>query len=285
MHILQKTLAQTQLKAPYTAQQLSQAAMNFDGLQLDHQFPCRSRMPEQLNFISLPRSPSLNAHASAPLASNVPLAHINVPTLSSLVLSPKPPHFPLIPQALRFAPSRPQAFSLQANNPVTDNVNPFSFSLPAHFISSANIFVPQLIHPPLPQKVYQLQNVVPITHAAPALPDPSVWRLPAAVPSNALPVVCKSVDLKTVKPAPLSNPYVPTSLRSSFHVQAASGFQNYVTLDFMQTNPFRYCTGIAPLLSLRSFRQRMERPFRTRFVGVANRIQHLRLLLWTPRIW
>ena len=35
----------TQLNAPNTARQLSQATMHFDGLQLDHQFPRRSSMP------------------------------------------------------------------------------------------------------------------------------------------------------------------------------------------------------------------------------------------------
>ena len=40
----------TQLNAPNTARQLSQALMHFDGLQLVHQFPRRSSMPGQLNF-------------------------------------------------------------------------------------------------------------------------------------------------------------------------------------------------------------------------------------------
>ena len=36
-----------QLIAPNAARQLSQATMQFDGLQLDHQFPRRSSMPGQ----------------------------------------------------------------------------------------------------------------------------------------------------------------------------------------------------------------------------------------------
>ena len=44
----------TQLNAPNTARQLSQATMQFDGLQLDHQFPRRSSMPGQLNLVSPP---------------------------------------------------------------------------------------------------------------------------------------------------------------------------------------------------------------------------------------
>ena len=66
----------TQLNAPNTAQQLSQATMHFDGLQLDHQFPRRSSMPGQLNSVSPPRSPPLNTLVNAPLAFNPQQAHI-----------------------------------------------------------------------------------------------------------------------------------------------------------------------------------------------------------------
>ena len=38
----------TQLNAPNTARQLSQATMHFDGLELDHQFP-RSSTPLQVD--------------------------------------------------------------------------------------------------------------------------------------------------------------------------------------------------------------------------------------------
>ena len=69
----------TQLNAPKTARQLSQATMNFNGLQLDHQFPRRSSMPGQLNLVSPPHSPPLNEIVNAPLAPNPPQAHINVP--------------------------------------------------------------------------------------------------------------------------------------------------------------------------------------------------------------
>ena len=69
----------TQLNAPYTARQLCQAAMHFDGIQLDHHFPRRSSMPGQLNLVSPPHSPPLNALANAPLAPNPPQAQINVP--------------------------------------------------------------------------------------------------------------------------------------------------------------------------------------------------------------
>ena len=69
----------TQLNAPNTARQLSQATMHFDGLQLDHQFPRRSSMLGQLNLVSPPRSPPLNTLVNAPLALNPQQAHINVP--------------------------------------------------------------------------------------------------------------------------------------------------------------------------------------------------------------
>ena len=68
-----------QLNAPNTARQLSQATMNFNGLQLDHQFPRRSSMPGQLNLVNPPHSPPLNEIVNAPLALNPPQARINVP--------------------------------------------------------------------------------------------------------------------------------------------------------------------------------------------------------------
>ena len=118
----------TQLNAPNTARQLSQATMPFDGLQLDHQFPRRSSMPGQLNSVSPSRSLPLNTLVNAPLALNSQQAHINVPAPPSPVLYPEPPHFPLIPPAFRFPPSPPQALPLQATNPVANNVNPTPFS-------------------------------------------------------------------------------------------------------------------------------------------------------------
>ena len=235
----------TQLNAPNTARQLSQATMHFDGLQLDHQFPRRSSMPGQLNLVSLPRSPPLNTLVNAPLALNPQQAHINVPAPASPVLNPAPPHFPLIPPAFRFPPLPPQALPLHATNPVANNINRLPHSPPATNIFSANVFVPQLIHPPPPKKSFQPQNFVAITHAPPAPPDPNVWRFPAAVPSNAVPLVRTSANLNTVQPAPLINPHITTSHRSS-HVQAAAVPQNYVTSDFMQANPFSSSTGIAP---------------------------------------
>ena len=114
-------------------------------------------------------------------------------------------------------------------------------------------------------------------------PDPNVLRFPAALPSNAVPLVCTSVNINTVQPAPLSNPEVPTSLRYSFHVQAAAGSQNYVESDFKQANPF--LPQVPPqLLSLQSLRHRIELPFRIPCVGVTPRIPHLRLLLRTPPV-
>ena len=235
----------TQLNAPNTARQLSQATMHFDGLQLDHQFPRRSNMPGQLNLVSPSRSLPLSTFVNAPLAVNPQQAHINVPAPQPPVINPAPPHFPLIPPAFRFPPSPPQALPLQATNPVANNVNLLPHSPPAPFISSANNFVPQLIHPPPPKKSFQPQNIVPITHAPPAAPDPTVWRFPAAVPPNAVPLVRTSANLYTVQPAPLINPHIATSHRSP-HVQAAAGTQNYVTSDFMQANPFSSSTGTAP---------------------------------------
>ena len=76
----------TQLNAPNTARQLSQAAMHFDGLQLEHQFARKSSMPEKLNLVSPPRSPPLNTLVNAPLALNPQQAHIIVPA--------PPPHPP-----------------------------------------------------------------------------------------------------------------------------------------------------------------------------------------------
>ena len=150
-----------------------------------------------------------------------------------------------MPPAFRFPPSPPQALPLHANNPVANNVNQLPHSPLAPIISSANVFVPQLIHPPPPQKSFQPQNFVPITHAPPAPPDPNVWSFPAAVPSNAVPLVRTSANLYTVQPAPSINPHISTSHRSS-HVKAAAGAQNYVTSDFMQANPFSSSTGTAP---------------------------------------
>ena len=235
----------TQLNAPNTARQLSQATMHFGGLQLDHQFPRRSSMPRQLNLVSPPRSLPLNTLVNAPLALNPQQANINVPAPPSPVLNPSPPHFPLIPPALRFPPSPPQALPLHSTNPVANNINRLPHSPPAPIISSANVFVPQLIHPPPPQKSFQPQSFVAIPHAPPAPPDLNVWRFPAAVPSNAVPLVRTSANLNTVQPAPLINPHITTSNRSS-HVQAAAVPQNYVTSDFMQANPFSSSTSIAP---------------------------------------
>ena len=215
----------TQRNTTNTARQLSQATMHFDGLQLDHLFPRGSSMPGQLNLVSPSRSLPLIILVNAPLALNPQQAHINVPAPPSPVLNHAPPHFPLIPPAFRFPPSPPQALPLQATNPVANNVNLSPHSPPAPFISSANVFVPQLIHLPHPQKSFQPQNFVPVTHAPPAPPDSNVWRFPAAVPSNAVPLVRTSANLYTVQPAPLINPHITTSLRSS-HVQSAAGAQN-----------------------------------------------------------
>ena len=185
----------TQLNAPNTARQLSQATMHINGLQLDHQFPRRSSMPVQLNLVSPPRLPSLNIFVNAPLQHNPQQAHINVPAPPSPVLNPAPPHFPLIPPAIRFPPSQPQALPLHATNPVANNINLLSHSPPAPSISSANVFLPQLIHSPPPKKSFQPQNFVSITHASPAPPDPNVWRFPAAVPSIAVPLARTSANL------------------------------------------------------------------------------------------
>ena len=128
---------------------------------------------------------------------------------------------------------------------MANNVNLLPHSPPTLFISSANVFLPQLIDPPPPQKNFQPQYFVPITHAPPAPPDPNVCRFPAAVPSNAVPLVRTSVNLYTVQLALLIKSHITTSLRSS-HVKAAAGAQNYVTSHFMQANPFRSSTGTAP---------------------------------------
>ena len=62
----------TQLNAPNTARQLSQATMHSDGLKLDHQFPRRSSMPGQLYLFNLYSImsicyPILHLHHSFPL--------------------------------------------------------------------------------------------------------------------------------------------------------------------------------------------------------------------------
>ena len=69
----------TQINAPNTARQLSQATMHFYGLQLDHQFPRRSSMPGQIKLVSPPRSPPFNELSNAPVATNPPQAHIKLP--------------------------------------------------------------------------------------------------------------------------------------------------------------------------------------------------------------
>ena len=89
----------TQLNAPNTARQLSQAIMHFDSLQLDHQFHRRSSMPGQLNLVSPPSSPPLNALINAPLAVNPQQAHINV--LSPIPRSkPRTTAFPVNPTSI-----------------------------------------------------------------------------------------------------------------------------------------------------------------------------------------
>ena len=181
-----------------------------------------------------------------PLAPYPPRAHINVSALPPRVLNHVPPHFSLIPTAFPFGLLPPQAVPLHPNNPVANNVNQLPLSPPAQLISSANVSAPQLNHPPPPQKRYQPQNLVPITHAPLAPPNPDVGCFPASVPSNAEPFVCTSANLNTVQPAPLSNPDVPTSLRSSFPVQAATRSQNHVTSEFMQSNPASSSTGTTP---------------------------------------
>ena len=178
----------TQLNAPNTVRQLSQATMHFDGFQLYHQFPRRLSMPGLLNLVSPPCSLPLNVLAKAPIAPNPQQAHINIPAFPSPVLNPVPPHFPLVPPGFRLAPWPPQELQLHANNPVANNVNPLTLSGPAQFISSAKVFVIKLIHPRTPQKKSQPQIFVTIAHAAPAPPDSNNWRFLAAVPSNAVPL-------------------------------------------------------------------------------------------------
>ena len=94
---------QTQLNAPNTARQLSQATMHFDCLQLDHQFPRRSSMPGQLNLVSPPRSPPLNTLANAPLALNPQQAHINVPAPHIPRSKPRTTAFPVNPTSIPFS--------------------------------------------------------------------------------------------------------------------------------------------------------------------------------------
>ena len=186
----------TQLSAPNTARKLSQATMHFDGLQLDHEIPRRSSMPGQVNLVSPPHSPSLNALVNAPLATNPLQAYIKVPAPSSPVLNPVPTHFPSIHQhstlLLRrhkhshYTPMTPwrimsphsvtpfstctlhfirKRFCTSFNSstaptkvfPVPKfcpynprHPNSVTHSPPAIFISSTNVLVPQLIHPPPP---------------------------------------------------------------------------------------------------------------------------------------
>ena len=178
-------------------------------------------MPGQFTLVSAPRSPPLNTLFNAPLAFNPQQAHLNVPTPPSPVLDPVLPHFPLIPPAFRIPPSPPQALPLHATNPVENNANLLQHSPPTPFISSANFFVPQLIHPPPQQISFQPQNFEPITHVPSAPPDPNVWRFPAAAPSNEIPFVRTSANSNTGQPALLINPHITTSLRPS-QVQAAA---------------------------------------------------------------
>ena len=149
-----------QLNAPNTARQLSQATMHFTGVLMDHQFPRRAIMPGQLNLVSPPHSPPLNTIVNAPLAPNPPQTHKIVPAPSP-VLVPVLPHFPLIPPAFRFPPSPPQALPQHATNPVANNVNLLPHSPPAPFISSANVFVPESIHPPPRQKKIPAPKLCP----------------------------------------------------------------------------------------------------------------------------
>ena len=92
----------TQLNAPNTARQLSQATMHFDVLQIDHQFPRRSSMPGQLNLAIPPHllSTTLNALANAPLTPNPPQAHMNVPAPPIPRFKPRTTAFPVNPTSI-----------------------------------------------------------------------------------------------------------------------------------------------------------------------------------------
>ena len=183
---------------------------------------------------------------------------------------PRTTAFPVNPPALRFAPSPPRALPLLANNPVANNVNLLPLSPPAQFFYF--VFVPFVFY------------VLTITHAAPALPDPNVWRFPAAVPSNAVPLVGTTVNIYTVQPALLSNLQVHTLLRSSLLVQAAAVSQNYVTSDFMQANLFSSSAGIAPTFVTPIIPPTYGATVPNPLCCGGHPTPHLWLLLWTPRI-
>ena len=131
-------------------------------------------------------------HRSKPRTTAIPVNPTSIP-LSSFAATSTPTTWRILSPVNRI---------MSPLNPVANNVNLLPHSPPAPFISSANVCVPQLIHPPPPQKSFQLQNFVPIIHAPTAPPDPNVWRFPAAVPSNAVPLVRRSADLYTAQPAP-----------------------------------------------------------------------------------
>ena len=76
------------LNALNYARQLSQTTMPFDGLEVDNQIVHRSSRPKQLNLVSPPHSPPLNALANDPLNLNQPEAHINDPPFQPGFLTP-----------------------------------------------------------------------------------------------------------------------------------------------------------------------------------------------------
>ena len=79
---------QAQLNAPKRAPQLSQATMQFVGLQLDDQIIRRSGTPGQLNLVSYRRSPQLNKPANDPLIFSQPQALINATAVPTPVHDP-----------------------------------------------------------------------------------------------------------------------------------------------------------------------------------------------------
>ena len=96
----------TQLNAPNTARQLSQATIHFDDLQLDHQFPRTSSMPGQLNLVSPSRPLPLNTLVNAPLALNPQQAHRNAPAPHPPFSTPHHRIFRLSHQHSAFLPRR-----------------------------------------------------------------------------------------------------------------------------------------------------------------------------------
>ena len=162
------------------------------------------------------------------------------------VLNPVLPHSPLIPPAIHFVPSPPQALTLRANNPVVNNVSP----LPVFFSACTTHLYRKRFCATI--NSYSAAKVVPASKFCPHKPrSPCSSGSKRLAFSRSLPILCIATcryicKLRHRTTGPVKQLSFPMLLRSSLNVQEAAGSQNYVTSDFMQLNSLSSSTGTAP---------------------------------------